>query len=240
METDFIYWRHSTPCGIRVEEIFGGEDKSPKIWKAMALQVFGENGNDRYQEISHTPSGAPILEGSCRRISISHTPHFMVIASLPKTPEAILTQFNLRTALGVDAERADRKQIENIADRIFSHDELSLINDYASRLDSDNNVTSNSEESSIKSKILGWTIKEALYKAALHPALDFRSNLIIRSLPTIYPSPQIERPLYGNAIIIIPEEDSDKIIEMNLFSYMSEKHIITLAFSPKCAKFHKS
>ncbi len=36
---DFIYWRHPTIPGIKVEEITGGEYYKGKVWLDMARQV---------------------------------------------------------------------------------------------------------------------------------------------------------------------------------------------------------
>ena len=134
METEFVYWRHDTSIGVRVEELSGGEDKSPRLWKILALQVFGENGSDRYREVEHFPSGAPFIAESAQRISISHTPHFMVVASLPRTPEAHLDEFSLRTAMGVDAEKADREQALRVAERVMTDEEIALMEEYAFHL----------------------------------------------------------------------------------------------------------
>ncbi len=237
METEFIYWRHDTSAGVRVEELSGGEDKSPRLWKILALQVFGENGMDRYREIGHFPSGAPYLEDSDQRISVSHTPRFMVVASLPRTPESHLEDFNLRTAMGIDVEKADRDQARRVAGRVMSEEELSLMKDYASGLTTPNGKLT-PEEAETRSAVLAWTIKEALYKAALEDEIDFRKNLTIKSFPEICRHPLVKNPHYGEAFIL--RSDSDKPIEMRLFSYMSEGHIVTIALSLKCATFKKS
>ena len=39
METEFIYWRHHTLPGIKVEEICGGENRPMSLWREMAYQV---------------------------------------------------------------------------------------------------------------------------------------------------------------------------------------------------------
>ena len=43
---DFIYWRHPTIPGIKVEEITGGEYYKGKVWLDMARQVYCENGRE--------------------------------------------------------------------------------------------------------------------------------------------------------------------------------------------------
>lgn len=239
METEFIFWRHDTSVGIRIEEICGGEDKSTKLWKAMALQVFGENGGDRFREISHLESGAPLLDDTHQRISISHTQHFMVIAMLPRTPEADLEQFSPRTAMGIDCEPAHRKQVLRVVDRVMSPEELEVARAYAVSLQEGDahHAPMTAEDAEVTAFVLAWTIKEALYKAALIPGLDFRKHLIITSLPEICNNPLVRSAKIGKGRIVFPDLSD---VEMDIFSYMSEGHIVTLAYSPKCAKFKRS
>ena len=63
METEFIYYRHTTPIGVRIEEITGYEQLSGPNWVAFAKQVFSENSKDGYRVIDHYDSGAPFLDG---------------------------------------------------------------------------------------------------------------------------------------------------------------------------------
>ncbi|MDE6010097.1 MAG: 4'-phosphopantetheinyl transferase superfamily protein [Muribaculaceae bacterium] len=238
METEFVFWRHDTSAGIRVEEICGGEDKSVRLWKAMALQVFGENGGDRFREITHLESGAPLLEDTEQRISVSHTPHFMVIAMLPRTPEADLGRFSPRTAMGIDCEPEGRAQVLRVAERVMTPEEMRLTEEYARSLQEGSGHTGTMEEEQAKvtAYVLAWTVKEALYKAALTPGLDFRTALVIEKLPGICENPFVRNPRYGVAAILFPDYSE---ANMELFSYRSEGHIVTIAYSPKCAKFKK-
>ncbi len=77
METEFIYWRHHTLPGIKVEEICGGENRPMSLWREMAYQVYSENGREVYREIGHFRNGAPFLNGENGRISITHTGRFL-------------------------------------------------------------------------------------------------------------------------------------------------------------------
>ncbi len=239
METEFIFWRHATSVGIQVEEICGGEDKSAALWKEMALQVFGENGGDRYREIGHTQSGTPLLADVQQRISVSHTRHFMVIAMLPRTPEADLQTFSFRTAMGIDCEPADRAQTLRVADRVMTPAEITLAAAYAEALTQGDahHAPMEAEAARIEAAVLAWTIKEALYKAALTPGLDFRTHLEICAMPEICGNPLVRNPRCGSARIHFP--DGRTSVEMELFSYLSEGHVVTLAYSPKCAKFSR-
>ena len=117
MEKDFIYWRHHTPIGVKVEEISGGADRSGAVWRAMALQVWKENGRDGYRDLDHTEQGAPLLYAEHNRISLTHTQGLLAVATLPPTPECPLEVFAERTALGIDAERADRAQTLKVRER---------------------------------------------------------------------------------------------------------------------------
>ncbi|MDE6755275.1 MAG: 4'-phosphopantetheinyl transferase superfamily protein [Muribaculaceae bacterium] len=221
METDFIYWPHPTPVGIKVEEVSGMENRNGELWRRLALQIYCENGKDGFREIGHFSNGAPFLFGQPARISITHTAHLLAVATLPKTPEANLSEFSERTAMGIDAERLDREQVCRIRSRFLSEAEISLI-----------------PENDIKENIIAWTAKEALYKAALTEGLDFRNDLTILELPSIDTKmnlPGAPAPRLGRANIKIKDETH----EMMLYSYRSDDCCVTLAFSPKCAKFGK-
>lgn len=242
MEDEFVYWPHPTPVGVRVEEVFGMESKSGRLWEEMAKQIYCENGRDVYREIGHFSNGAPFLFGQTARISITHTGHLLAVASLPKTPEADLSKFAQRTALGIDAERNDRTQVLKIRDRFLNDEEKDLI-----------------KADDLQANIIGWTAKEALYKAAMTEGLDFRTDIIIKSLPEIDRKmnlPGAPEPVIGKAVIRLPEKTvqngSDSLskenttvkeYEMELYTYESEteteKYIVTIAYSPKCAKYSR-
>lgn len=231
METEFIYWRHHTPIGIKVEEISGGEDKSGTLWQQMALQVYAENGREEYREIGHFPSGAPFLHNSAERISISHCPHKLIIATLPPAPDVELNSFSPLTALGVDVESSHRKQILKLRERFLSEAELDMI--------PADNVAAN---------ITAWTAKEALYKAAMVMSPDFRKAIELQSLPV--PAPEEvwlryissnEKPdiasAFGRAFIFLP---SGIKLKMNLYSYMSGEDIVTMAYADDTLRFQNT
>lgn len=213
MEDEFIYWEHVTPVGIKVEEIFGTGDKSEKIWLVMARQIYCEHGGDVYREISHTVSGVPYLEDSKSRISISHTDHFLAVASLPRTPEADLLEFHPRTALGIDVERCDREQVLRVRDKFLSEAEKQ-------KIDSEN----------VLLNIIAWTSKEAMYKAGMMEGADFCNDCMIVDMPDIDGN--------GKGRGMIKRVDG-QTYEMELYSYISEGVVVTLAYHPKCATFKK-
>lgn len=234
METEFIYWRHPTPVGIKVEEISGMENKSGKLWRDMAMQIYCENGVDGFREIGHFANGAPFLFGLTSRISITHTAHLLAVATLPKTPEANLSQFAPRTAMGIDAERLDREQVLRVRDKFLSDEEKAIVS-----------------EDSLEANIIAWTSKEALYKAAMTEGLDFRNDITIKSLPAIDRQmnlPGAPAPIIGKAQVLVADmrnhqdespatEIRKEVVEMELYSYESEGCCVTIAYSPKCAKF---
>lgn len=219
-DTEFIYWKHLTPVGIRVEEISGAEQRTKAVWLPMAMQIYGENGEDDYRKTGHFANGAPFLYGDTCRISITHTNHFLAIASLPRTPEATLANFSARTAMGIDAEKLDREQVLKIRDRFLNEAELELI-----------------PVDDLEANIKAWTAKEALYKAAMTEGLDFRKDICIESLPPFgLPAAMKEAgpPVTGKAIIKFPDMTEEP---MELYCYESEGCCVMLAYSPKCAKY---
>lgn len=225
---DFIYWAHKTPVGIKVEEIGDETPQISKIWKEMALQIYCEHGKENFREIGHFQDGAPFIFGLPARISITHTGGLLAVAMLPKTPDIELAIFNPRTAMGIDAERLDREQVLKIREKFLSEEELEFI-----------------PKDDLKSHIIAWTAKEAIYKAALTPGLDFRKDITINSLPEIDASPEIvdgkDALKIGVATLTLREAgDNAGVHEMKLYSYESFGCCLTIAYSPKCAKFAKS
>lgn len=222
---DFLYERQVAPCGVAVEMIYGADGKSAKVWRLFAMQIFSESDGD-YRSIGHMECGAPVLEGIPQRISLSHTSHCMVIASLPKTPDIPLDEVNMRTAVGIDLEKADRAQVLRIRDRYLSSSEKALLPDVVD--------TEEASEEDIRRHILAWTCKEALYKAVMGSASDWKEDYRIISLPVVaYDMMSAVASKYGKGIVRTPGKD----IEMNMSSWEFEGHIVTLAFSGKIARY---
>lgn len=227
MNEEFIYWAHPTAAGIRVEEVSGGEGRSPKARLPMAKQIFSENGKGGiYREIIHTEEGRPLLDGSSQRISVSHAPGLLAVAMLPDTPEADLEQFSLRTCLGIDTERRNRYQVLRIRDRFLSSEESAMI-----------------PGDDVEANVLAWTIKEAVFKALLSEGIDFRKAIRIETMPELADFP-LEKKRPGRVSAMRPATSSDKDrsepeqkVELDLYSYRSDDYIVTIAYSPECAKF---
>ncbi len=225
---DFMYEKEMAPCGVAVEMIYGADEKSAKVWKLFAMQIFSEAEGD-YRSIEHFDNGAPYLEGVPQRISVSHTPHFLVVASIPKTPDIDLSEVTPRTAMGIDIEKSDRAQVLKIREKFLCKEELQLL---PSVDDPDK-----SSLDTIKSFILAWTCKEALYKAVMGESSDWKNDYRILSLPKTAQNLSHATPdKYGKAEIILHGEHETKL-EMQLSSWEADGHVLTLAFSSKIAKF---
>lgn len=213
MEKEFIYWRHVASCGVKLEEVSGGAEKKGKVWRMLAMQVYCENGIDGFRVVEHTDSGAPLLADTQTRISITHTDGLLVVASLPKTPEADLAEFGVRTALGVDTERWDREKVKGLRERFLSAEELEIV-----------------DAESVEKNIIAWTSKEALLKAGLRNDVDWRRDITITELPD---------PASGRLGKGTIKNGKGEEIPMELYCYDSDGYCVTIAYCPKCAKFKK-
>ncbi len=202
--TDFVYWAHKLPHGIEVAEICGGEDRSHALWKAMALQLFAEHSDDGWRQIEHYGNGAPFLvDEENRRVSITHTGRFMAIAMLPPCDKSLGPEFIPGQALGIDAEKTDRRQVLNVRDRFLNESEKNMV-----------------VEDDIEANVMAWTIKEAVYKAMLTPGLDFRKDIQIIS----FPDPKSKGK--GEAIAIKEGHE----VRLTLCSWISEGCLLTVAY----------
>ena len=223
---EFVTWHHKTPLGVKVDEIFGMDSKSGRVWTELARQIYCEQGIPNYREIDHFENGAPFLCNYPGRISLSHTSHLFVVATLPKTPEVNLDSFNPRAALGIDAEPIDRKQVLKVRSKFLSEEEMRLI-----------------PEDDVQSNVLAWTSKEALYKAAMTPGLDFIKGIQIVKLPELSPDPtNAPSSSFGEAKLHLPNYTNnicETPISMKLFSYESYGCCVTITISYKSANFGK-
>lgn len=213
MENEFIYCRHKTPVGIRIEEITGFEHKSGRVWEIMAKQVYCENGRDGYRAIDHYDNGAPFLIGEDCRISLSHSGHLLVVATLPRTPEQDLSKFSPRAALGIDTEAVDREKVVALRSRFLSAEELAMI-----------------PENDVAANITAWTAKEAMYKAMMTGGFDFREQIIIDLLPDANGSE------LGSGHVTSADGSRTNFI---LYSYMLQRYVVTVAFCQETATFKK-
>lgn len=211
MDQDLIYDRFTTPAGVKIEAVSGGSAYSEKVHRALARQVWQENGPEGYRVIEHFPNGAPRHSEIEARISVSHCPGLFIVASLPGTPEADLSLFNPRTAMGVDCEPADRDQVMRIRERFLSPEEMQTLPD------------------TTEATLLTWTAKEACYKAAFTEGLPFTTAIRIISLP----DPQTGA--LGKASVTLPAGEQP----FSLFALNYEGFIICIAYSPKCAAFKR-
>ncbi len=223
MDSEIIYWRHRTPVGVKVEEIFSGtEECTPRVWQIMARQVYNENAADQgYRTIGHFANGAPYLVDSDTRISVSHTFGMLVVATLPRTPEVDLSLFSPRTAMGIDTEALSRIIRPELLPRFLSDKELEMVGEDPHRA------------------LLAWTVKEALYKAAWQEGADLRSDIVIETLPAAELSAEGRQPVYGRGRV-----NGEQYL---LYSWLSgaddtdpaPTHLITMAIGSRCATFKK-
>ena len=220
---EFVTWRHKTFIGIKVDEVFGMDSKSGRVWTELARQIYCEQGEPDYRIIEHFDNGAPYLEGYPGRISITHTDHLFVVATLPKTPEVNLDTFNPRAAMGIDAESLERRQVLKVREKFLSEEELKMIS-----------------EDNLEQNILAWTSKEAILKVSLFPSINYKEDIKILRLPRLLKDPvKGTTQDLGDAKLIL-HGMTPEVYELKLFSYESYGCAITIAFSPQCAKFGKS
>lgn len=211
--SEFIYERSIAPCGVAVEEIYGAEEKSAKVWKLFAMQIFSESGGD-YRSIEHLENGAPLLDGIPQRISVSHTAHHLVVASIPKTPDINLEEVNIRTAIGVDIEKADRCQVLKVRDKYLNENEQRVI-----------------AADDVKSNITAWTCKEALYKSIMGLSSDWKDDYQILKMPVLAVDVKTAtKEKYGRGSVRLTDGTA---MDMMLSSWETDNHVITLAFSSK-------
>ena len=228
---EFMYEREVSPSGVAIEIIYGAEEKSAKVWKLFAMQIYSEAEGD-YRQIDHIENGVPILDGIPQRISVSHTSHCLAVASLPKTPDIALDEVNPRTALGIDLEKADRKQVIKIREKFLCEDEMRLLPGI------DDPEKASPED--VEAYIQAWTCKEALYKAAMGEAADWKTDYRIKTLPRLASCLQKATPeKYGKATVLLKGTEPSEL-DLFLSSWKFEGHIITIAFSPKIARFPKN
>ena len=203
------------PC-IKVEEITEGDDYKGPAWMDMARQIYGENGKENYREIRHFDNGAPYVAGSMARIPLTHCTGLLAIATLPDTPEVTLSEYSDRAALGIDAERCDREQVLKVRERFLSPAELETIP------------------------------ADSAYKAALTAGVDLRDNIAIVKMPAVGPAtpaydkaefPDFDRNSYGRVKVTDADGNEREFI---VYSYRSDDYIISLAYSPRSARFNKT
>lgn len=104
--------------------------------------------------IAHDEWGAPCLEGRQESISVSHS----------RTTAAIAID-RLGRAVGIDIE-GERPQLQRVAPRVLSETEMAAYG------------------ASLRTLARAWTLKEAAYKCAGIPGLDFRRDISLPLPPT--------------------------------------------------------
>lgn len=214
----FLYERHRTAPGIKLETVCGGAGYSYRAWELLARQVWCENAREGYRTIDHTDKGAPLLtsdseEGDRQRISVSHTPGLFAVATLPPTDKPCdLETFSPSTALGLDVERADRSKVINVRERFLNDTEAALI-----------------PADDVAANILAWTCKEAMIKLSFNTYADIRRDLIITEMPDLSGK-------WGCGFATLP--DGTKIaVELYSLPLCNGRYVATLAYTKDTLRF---
>lgn len=133
--------------------------------------------------IGHRDTGAPYLVG---REDISLT--------VSHSRDYAAIAFSTRRTIGVDIEQW-REQLMRVAPRVLSESEMAVY--------------------SVSSDLLlhAWTMKEALYKAALTPGLDFRRDIMLPSHPASTAATVAGRPFTIIATLTIAPDTLTLVAE---------------------------
>jgi phosphopantetheinyl transferase len=126
------------------------EDQSRREAERAAVMQILRHVFGEDVELDHAPSGAPILRADDFDGYVSVT-HCQAYAAVA---------VDLTSPIGLDLEQP-RKQLATVAPRVLSPSEMTI---YAGRQ---------------QGLLQAWTLKEALYKAALTPGLDFRRDIAL-------------------------------------------------------------
>ena len=128
--------------------------------------------------------------------------------------------------MGIDLEKSDRGQVIKIRDKFLSEGEKNLLPPVAD--------IEKSTPEDVRQHILAWTCKEALYKAGMGMASDWKEDYKITELPRLAKDLKSATPdLFGKGKVKTEEGEMD----MLLSSWEFEDQIVTLAFSGKIARY---
>ena len=200
-----VYERLRLPEGIKLEIVSEGSLYKGRLWIELARQIYCENGKDGFRDIGHFSSGAPFLYDADERISISHTDGCFVVATIPVAPDAKLGEFSPETALGVDVERRDREKALTLRDRFLSSEELERL-----------------KPSTVEACVTAWCAKEAMLKAGMDPAINWRDDIVIDALPTS------DKPGAGH-ILLADTEGGKRRHDFRLTLHPLPSHLVVLA-----------
>ena len=135
--------------GIPVEDLVERPVKRQREKAAERLLLCHAMGHP--VTLSHTPQGAPVVDGlEGLNISITHTMHLVALA------------LNDSAVIGLDAELADRQQVLRVRDKFLNAGEQQFISP-------DNQ----------QAHIIAWTAKEAVIKAERNSAIDWTGGICL-------------------------------------------------------------
>ncbi len=128
-------------------------DRSRRERERKTVAALARHALSDCGELCHLPSGAPYVRNVEASISISHS-----------RQTAALAVGLPGQSIGVDIE-SPREQLLNVASRVLSERELAIYG------------------SDLHGLLAAWTLKEATYKAAGVPGLDFRRDILLPDVP---------------------------------------------------------
>ena len=107
-----------------------------------------------------------------------------------------------------------------------------------------------------EANIIAWTSKEAALKAVMNPSIDWRGEIRLSRLPGLGPAvvafdpeefhvankDELLEKVAGEAEVVFraAEDAPAEKVKLTLYSYRSDDHIVTLAYSHRCAKFGRN
>lgn len=100
--------------------------------------------------MSHTPQGAPCVDGHDVNISITHTMQLVALA------------LNDEHVIGIDAEQVDRRQVLKVRDKFLNAAEQQFL-----------------APDDLDAHVVAWTAKEAVIKAERNSAIDWTEGIIL-------------------------------------------------------------
>lgn len=100
--------------------------------------------------LSHTPQGAPCVDGHDVNISITHTMQLVALA------------IDDHRVIGLDAEQMDRRQVLRVRDKYLNANEQQFL-----------------APDDLAAHVVAWTAKEAIIKATRDSAIDWTNGICL-------------------------------------------------------------
>ena len=150
METKIIELESTRiALGIIDNECESHRENERYATKKLAELLIGHN----MTKICHNADGSPYIEGHELKVSVSHSRNIAAVA------------IDHRHDIGIDIEQSRPVQLQRVATRVLSENELGFYG------------------KSSESLLQAWTLKEALCKASNRLDADFRRDIILPTAP---------------------------------------------------------